>query len=102
MAKKVEKPIGEEIGLDKVRKMVRDEIIKRYGGVREFLRTEQGEKFGGMKIRPYLYDKGAVNFEVLSGLCKYLGIGELSRKIVVSRSYFYRLSTSVPNDKKTS
>lgn len=98
---KVKKEVGESIELNKVREMIRKELDKRYGGVTKFLNTEKGKEFGGMKIRPYLYDTGTVNFDVISKLCEYLGIGILSRKLVVSREYFYALSTFVPDSEKT-
>lgn len=89
-------PKGEEVEINKVRGMIRAELNKRHGGVVEFLDTEAGKKLGGRKIRPYLYDSGTVNYKVISSLCEYLGIGTLTRKIVVTRSYFYHLVTSVP------
>ena len=100
MAKK--KSLGEEIELNKVREMVRTEIEKRYGSIASFLKTPQGVKLGGVKIRSYLYDTGAVNFDLISKLCKYLGIGVLSRRIVVTRTYFYHLNTNTPPTEKVS
>ena len=89
---------GETVELNKVRGMIRKEIEKRYGGVAKFLNSEKGKEFGGIKNRVYLYDSGPVNFEVISSLCKFLGIGDLSRKIVVSRSCQYRLRTNTHSD----
>lgn len=83
---------SDNIELNDVREMVRKSIEEKFGGVAKFLHSEQGKKFGGMKIRPYLYGTGAVSYEVLRKLCEYLGIGILSRKVVVTRSYFYQLS----------
>ena len=84
----------EVVEFEKVRKMVRKEIEKRYGNVAKFLKSENGKEFGGAKIKIYLYDAGPVNFDVISNLSKFLGIGELTRKIVVTRnvSYFLKLS----------
>lgn len=93
---------GEIVGFNEVRGMVRKEIENRYGGVSKFLNSEKGKEFGGMKIKIYLYDTGPVNFDIINKLCRYFGIGELTRKIVVSRAVSYRLSTNVPVDKKTS
>lgn len=89
---------GANIDFNQVRGMIRKEIIERYGGISKFLRSEKGEELGGMKMKIYLYDTGPVNFDFISALCKFLGIGVLSRKIVVSRSFSYRLRTKVPND----
>lgn len=86
----------EEVEINKVRGMIRSELNKRYGGVVEFLDTEAGKKIGGRKIRPYLYDSGTINYKVISDLCVYLGIGNLTRKIVVTRTYHYHLVTVVP------
>lgn len=88
---------GEVVEFNKVRGMVRKEIIERYGGISKFLHSEKGKEFGGMKIKIYLYDTGPVNFEIVYNLCKFLGIGELSRKIVVTRSVSYRLRPNTPN-----
>lgn len=88
---KIMKSAGKAIEFNEVRKLVRGEIEKRFGGVSSFLNSEKGKEFGGMKIKIYLYDTGPVNFEVISKLCKYFGIGELTRKIVVSRSFSYCL-----------
>lgn len=91
-----------DVEFNEVRRMLRKEIENKFGGVAKFLNSEKGEEFGGMKIKIYLYDTGPVNFEVISKLCKYFGVGELSRKIVVTRTVSYRLSTNAPTDKKTS
>lgn len=89
---------GENIEFNKVRGMVRKEIIERYGGISKFLHSEKGEELGGIKMKIYLYDTGPVNFDFISTLCKFFDIGALSRKIVVSRSFSYRLHTKVLND----
>ena len=81
------------VEFNQVRGMIRKEITERYGGISKFLNSEKGKEFGGIKIKIYLYDTGPVNFEVISGLCKFLGIGELTRKIVVSRCFSYQLDT---------
>lgn len=87
---------GEDIEFNKVRKMVRKEIEKRYGGVAKFLRTEKGIEFGGIKCKIYLFDTGPINFDFISKLCSFLGIGDFTRKIVVTRSFSYQLRTNVP------
>lgn len=99
---RIKKNEGEIVELNKVRGMVRKELEKKYGSITKFLNSEKGKELGGMKIKAYLYDTGSVNFEVISALCKYLGIGELTRKIVVSRVISYRLCTNVPTTEKTS
>lgn len=87
---------GVSVEFNQVREMVRKEIIERYGGVSKFLNSEKGKEFGGLKIKIYLYDTGPVNFEVISRLCKFLGLGDFTRKIVVSRNVLYRLDTKLP------
>lgn len=89
---------GENIEFNQVREMVRKAIIERYGSIAKFLHSEKGEEFGGYKMKIYLYATGPVNFDFIGALCKFLGIGELSRKIVVSRSFLYRLRTNAPRD----
>lgn len=82
---------GESVNINAIRTQIRKEIEKRYGGVAKFLKTPECEKFGGKKIRCYLYDTGAINYEIISALAKFLGIGELKRELVVTRTYSYRL-----------
>lgn len=74
-----------------IRQKVRHEIEKRYGGVAKFLNSEQGKEFGGMKIKPYLYDAGPKNFKVISSLCSFLGLGTFTQKVVVTRTYSYQI-----------
>lgn len=94
------KVIKESEGVDfnHVRGMVRKELIEKYGSIAKFLHSEKGKEFGGYKMKIYLYDTGPVNFNFISTLCEFLGLGALSRKIVVSRSFIYRLRASTPND----
>lgn len=82
---------GMSVEFNQVREVVRKELIKRYGSVAKFLHSEKGKELGGYKMKVYLYSTGPVNFDFISGLCKFLGIGGLSRKIIVSRSFSYRL-----------
>lgn len=89
---------GEKIEFNQVRAMVREKLTERYGGVSKFLHSEKGKELGGLKMKIYLYDTGPVNFDFISTLCKFLGIGDLSRKIVVSRSFSYRLRTNTHTD----
>lgn len=84
--KKVETDILE------VKSKIRSAITEKYGSVANFLNSDKAKELGGNKIRAYLYDKGAVNFEVLNSLCKYLGLGTLSRDIVVERKVNYYLT----------
>lgn len=91
---------GELVNINVIRTKIRKEIEKRYGGVAKFLKTPECEKFGGRKIRCYLYDTGAINYEVISDLAKFLGIGELKRELVVTRTYSYRLIKSTPEEDK--
>lgn len=74
-----------------IRQKVRSEIEKRYGGVAKFLNSDKGKEFGGMKIKPYLYDAGPKNFKVISSLCSFLGLGTFTQKVVVTRTYFYQI-----------
>lgn len=89
---------GRSVEFNQVREMVRNEIIERYGSVTKFLHSEKGEELGGYKMKIYLYNTGPVNFDFISALCEFLGIGSLSRKIIVSRSFSYRLRTNTHHD----
>ena len=88
------KPVesGEDIEINKVKGMIREELKKRYGGVVEFLDTPKGIELGGRKVRPYLYDTGTINFNIINAFAEYLGIGTLTRTVVVTRNYYYKLS----------
>lgn len=88
---------GTVVDFNQVRELVRKELTERYGGISKFLNSDKGKEFGGAKVKTYLYDSGPVNFDVICKLCKFLGIGDLSRKIVVSRSFSYRLRISDPH-----
>ena len=83
---------GTEVSINDVRASIRSELEKKYGSIAKFMHHEDSEKFGGRKIRCYLYDSGSVNFEVISSLAKWLGLGELKRSVIVTRSYKYALS----------
>lgn len=83
---------GAEVNINDVRASIRKELEKKYGSIAKFLHHKDSEKFGGRKIRCYLYNSGSVNFEVVAGLAKWLGLGELRRSVIVTRSYKYMLS----------
>lgn len=82
---------AEVVEFNEIRSLVRAGLEKRYGSVAEFLKHKDSEKFGGRKIRCYLYDSGAKNFDVISRLCRYLGIGTMSREVKVIRTATYTL-----------
>ena len=91
----------ELVEFNKVRQMVRNELVKKYGGISKFLHSEKGKEMGGMKIKIYLFDTGPVNYTVISTLCEYLGLGTLTRKICFVRSVTYRLRPNVHDTEKT-
>lgn len=82
-----------EIALEEVKQKIRGCIDEKYGGVAPFLKSEDGIELGGTSIRPYLYDKGAINFKVLEQLCDFFGIGRLGKKTIVKRTVIYTLDT---------
>lgn len=84
---------GEVVEFNLIREKIRKAIDEKYGSVADFLSTDFAKKLGGSKIRPYLYETGAVNFDLISTLSSHFGIGELSRSLVVTRSYTYTLKT---------
>lgn len=77
------------VEMTEVKELLRNVITEKYGGVAKFIASEQGKKFGGKKIRTYFYSKGSVNFELMQELCKYFGVGNLTRKLKVIREYSY-------------
>lgn len=85
----MEKKEIRNIEMTEIKEMLRNVINEKYGGVTKFICTEQGKKLGGAKIRSYFYDKGAVNFALMQRLCKYFGIGSLTRKVKVIREVHY-------------
>ena len=89
--KKEEATTVKDTDFSTVRKVVRSEIEKRYGGVAKFLHSDKGKEFGGLRIKPYLYDAGPINFKVISSLCSFLGLGEFTRKVEVIRNYSYQI-----------
>lgn len=91
MAKRLSKETGEKVEFNDVRKKVREAIIEKYGSVMKFLNSDKGKEFGGAKIKVYLYDTGPVSMDVIGALSKFFGIGLLSRKLVVTRSFSYEL-----------
>ena len=80
------------VEMTEVKEILRKVISEKYGGVTKFICTEQGKKLGGAKIRSYFYGKGAVNFALMQRLCKYFGIGHLTRKVKVIREIKYFIS----------
>lgn len=77
------------VEMTEVKERLRKIVTEKYGGVAKFIATEQGKKFGGAKIRTYFYSKGPVNFALMQELCKYFGLGNLTRKVKVIREYSY-------------
>ena len=90
--KKVTEEHLEEVQLEQVKLALRNKINKEYGSVPAFLETDFGKSLGGMKIRPYLYGTGSVNYTVIAKLCTYFGIGNLTHKVKVIRKTYYYIS----------
>lgn len=83
----MEKKRGVE--MTEIKEMLRKVIDEKYGGVTKFIATEQGKKLGGTKIRSYFYNKGSINFALMQRLCKYFGVGSLTREVKVIREITY-------------
>lgn len=81
-----------EIQLNDIKATLRKKMIKKYGSVVNFLRSEDGAKFGGLKIRPYLYSTGVTSFEPLKGLTEFFGMGTLTRKVVLEKTTTYYIT----------
>lgn len=80
-----------EVEINEVRFKIRKELIERYGSIAKFLQSKEAAKFGGAKIKVYLYDTGPVSFQVIADLAEWLGIGTLNREVMVTRNYKYFL-----------
>jgi hypothetical protein len=81
-----------EITLDEIKSSLRESMNEKYGGVTKFLKSKDGQKFGGMKIKPYLYSGGATSFEPLRDLAKFFGLGTLTRRLVITKKTTYYVS----------
>lgn len=93
---------GNEVEINEIRSKIRNILNKKYGGVTRFLTTtEKGKEIGGVKVKIYLYDTGPVNFRIISALCEFLGIGKLTRKLVVVRRCTYKLATIPKHEQET-
>ena len=91
---------SEEVGINDVRTLIRKELEKRYGSIANFLHHNDSAKFGGSKIRCYLYDSGSINFDKIAELSEWLGIGTLTRSVLVTRKYKYVLSRKQKGDEE--
>lgn len=80
------------VEVNELKETIRAKIEANYGGVSKFLRSEDGQKFGGMKIKPYLYNGGPTSIEPLCKLAKFFGLGTITKKVVVSRKVEYYVS----------
>lgn len=87
----IKKEDSTKVEFNDIRKAVKTELDKRFGGIYQFLNSESGKKFGGLKNKVYFYECGPVNFELTRDVCEFLGLGELSRKLIVTRTYTYNL-----------
>ena len=79
----------EEISLNEIKGSIRERIKAQYGSIDKFLRSEDGAKFGGLKIKPYLYPAGSPSYEVLKNLAEFFGVGTISRKLHVVKTTTY-------------
>lgn len=88
----------EEVDFNELRKSIRLKLIKKYGSIPNFLASPKGKELGGMRIRPYLYETGPVNYNITSKLCTFLNFGKLTRNLHVVRTFTYKLIYT-PTDK---
>ena len=78
-----------EINLDDLKAVLRERMVREYGGVSKFLHSEDGARFGGMKIKSYLYSAGPTSFGPLKALSEFFGVGILNKKVIVERKTVY-------------
>nr|DAO11097.1 MAG TPA: hypothetical protein [Caudoviricetes sp.] len=82
-----------EVQIEDVKQQLREAIKERYGSVANFIKHEDSQKYGGVKLRTYLYDKGNNSLVALAPLCQMFEIGSLSKKVEVVRNVRYYLKT---------
>lgn len=90
------------VDITTVKKEILAAIEKRFGTTKSFAETDFAKSLG-TNFRQYLYPSGPVNFLLLKKLYTYFGIGDLSRKVVVTRTLTYSVSSkSAEKSKKRS
>lgn len=76
---------------EEVRQKVFAALVDRYGSIGAFLHSDLCMKYGGPRIKPYLYSTGSRSVDIIGGLSAELGFGRLYKKTVVVREVRYFL-----------
>lgn len=89
MAKKINK--SEDIAVEKIKEMIKTEILHNYSTMTEFMRSDYGKTLKGFQPA-YLSSTGTVSLPILNRLCEHFGLGVITRKVVVIRKVSYQLN----------
>lgn len=87
-----ETPKEREIEISEIKEMLTKRIIDKYGSVWNFITSEDGEKFGGKKLQPYLSANGPISYDKFRALMKFFKMGTLKKETNVVRTTKYFLS----------
>lgn len=91
VATKKKDEIKNHVEISMIRDALSKAIIKEYGSLAEFIKSDYCKKIGAENIRVYLSDKGGVSLALFTELCNHFKIGKLSRDIKVERKVIYYL-----------
>lgn len=81
-----------EVEISDIRKRLIDRIVDKYGSIWNFITSEDGEKFGGKKLQPYLSVNGPISYNKFRALMKFFKMGNLQKETTVVRTTKYFLS----------
>lgn len=81
-----------EVEISDIRKKLIDRITDKYGSIWNFITSEDGEKFGGKKLQPYLSANGPISYNKFRALMKFFKMGNLQKETTVVRTTKYFLS----------
>ena len=85
------KEIKNPVEISMIRDNLSKAIIKEYGSLAEFIKSDYCKKIGAENIRVYLSEKGGISLPLFTELCKHFCLGSLSREIKVERKVKYFL-----------
>ena len=89
--KKNTESIMQPISINEIREKINEAIVKEYGSLAEFIKSEYCKKIGANSIRVYLTNKGGVSLPLFTELSNHFHIGKIHREIKVSRETKYFL-----------
>ena len=90
--KKDKTTLPTEVEISEIRKKLVDKIVDKYGSIWNFITSEDGERFGGKKLQPYLSANGPISYNKFRALMKFFKMGNLQKETTVIRTTRYFLS----------